>query len=183
MENPSWIVTETSRDYSVVDRKLQYIFLVQYTSLFEKYLLACNGILTSPSLETSNWNKLIENKLLNGKAEQAILTCANMQELGIHVDNYSFPLLLKAAGILSSSRIGLMLHGQTIKTGFCGHVDVQTALLKMYGSLRCIDDAFAVLEKMPEKDGIAWNSTLDAFASCGQMDNVMKFIDLMPLIS
>lgn len=154
---------------------------MQYTSLFEMYLLACNGIFKSPSLETSNWNKLIKNKLLNGNAENAILTYVNMQELGVHADNYSFPLLLKAAGILSSSCIGLMLHGQTIKTGFCGHVYVQTALLKMYGSLRCIDDAFKVFEKMPEKDIIAWNSMLDAFASCGQMDHAMKLIDLMPL--
>ncbi|KAH9760299.1 eukaryotic translation initiation factor isoform 4G-2 [Citrus sinensis] len=113
--------------------------------------------------------------------KNAILTYVNMQELGVHADNYSFPLLLKAAGILSSSCIGLMLHGQTIKTGFCGHVYVQTALLKMYGSLRCIDDAFKVFEKMPEKDIIAWNSMLDAFASCGQMDHAMKLIDLMPL--
>ncbi|KAJ0030641.1 hypothetical protein Pint_12517 [Pistacia integerrima] len=143
-------------------------------------LLACYTFCKSTSSDLSYWNKLIKNKLLKGSAEQAILTYINMQELGIHADNYSFPVLLKACSSLCGSSVGLMLHGQTIKAGFCGHVFVQTALLETYGSLRCIDDAYKVFDRMPEKDIVAWNSMLSAFASCGQMDSAMKLFDSMP---
>ncbi|XP_044463859.1 pentatricopeptide repeat-containing protein At3g29230-like isoform X1 [Mangifera indica] len=147
-------------------------------------LLACNTFFeAAPSDLTSDlsyWNKLIKSKLLKGNAEQAILTYINMQELGIHADNYSFPVLLKACSSLRSYSVGLMLHGQTIKAGFCGHVFVQTALLEMYGSLRCIDEAYKVFDRMPQRDVVAWNAMLSAFSSCGQMDSAMILFNSMP---
>ena len=46
-----------------------------------------------------------------GNAEQAILTFLKSQQLGFHADNYTFPVLLKAAGKLYDSKFGFALHG------------------------------------------------------------------------
>ncbi len=86
----------------------------------------------------------------------------NMQELGYHADNYTFLILLKAAGNLLNSCIGCSLHGVTIKTGFNSHAFVQTTKMNTYSSLGFICDACKMFENMPMKDVVAWNSMLDA---------------------
>ncbi|KAJ6995517.1 pentatricopeptide repeat-containing protein [Populus alba x Populus x berolinensis] len=136
--------------------------------------LAYNCVLPSP--EMRQWNEIIKKHVLNGDAVQAMVTYVNVQEIGLHADNFTFPILLKAAGSWSSPCIGLALHGQTIKAGFSSHVFVQTALLNMYRSHRCVADACKVFEKMPVKDVVAWNSILDAYASTDQMDDALKNI-------
>ncbi|KAF5461341.1 hypothetical protein F2P56_017449, partial [Juglans regia] len=145
-------------------------------------ILTCNILCLSKLPDNPrSWNENIKKQVLKGHPKKAILTYLRMQELGFHADNYTFPILLKAAGDLPSSRVGFALHGQTIKTVFCVHVFVQTALLNMYSSLGFIGDACKVFENMPVKDVVAWNSMLDAYVSSGQMDNATELFDSMPL--
>ncbi|KAF9681322.1 hypothetical protein SADUNF_Sadunf06G0214000 [Salix dunnii] len=141
--------------------------------------LSCNCVLPSP--EIRKWNEIIKKNMLDGDAVQAMVTYVNVQEIGFHADNFTFPILLKAAGSWSSPCIGLALHVQTIKAGFSSHVFFQTALLNMYRSHRCVADACKVFEKMPVKDVVAWNSILDACASTGKMDDALKVFNSMPL--
>jgi pentatricopeptide repeat protein len=143
--------------------------------------LACKFSLSTVPDSPLSWNKNIKEQVLKGNARKAILTYTNMQELGCRADNYTFPILLKAAGDLSGSCIGFPLHGQTIKTGFCNHVFVQTSLLNMYSSLGFVGDACKVFDNMPVKDVVAWNSMLDAYVSSSQMGAAVELFDSMPL--
>lgn len=144
-------------------------------------LVTFNCICPSLLPDQPSWNKLVKKQVLKGYALQAIQSYISMQELGISADNYTFTVLLKAMGSASYSRTGFALHGQTVKTGYCNHVYVQTALLGMYASIHLIDDARKLFEKMPVKDLVAWNAMLDAYTSTGQMDAAMKLFDSMPV--
>ncbi|KAJ7966281.1 putative Pentatricopeptide repeat-containing protein [Quillaja saponaria] len=144
-------------------------------------LPVCNFIPLTPLPDPQSWNRIIKKQLQKGDAEHTILTYIKMQEIGCRADNYTFPFLFKAAGILSSSCIGYALHGQTIKTGFNNHIFVQTAILNMYASFERVDIAHKVFDIMHVKDMVAWNSMLDAYASSGLMDYAMELFDLMPL--
>ncbi|KAM1021778.1 hypothetical protein ACFX2I_042828 [Malus domestica] len=123
--------------------------------------VTCNSTSLSPSSGGSDqrrWNQIVRNQVVKGNVEHAIQSYIGMQKLGFSADNYAFPLLLKAA----------------VKTGFCDHLLVQTALLK--------DSSLMLVrfDKMPERDVVAWNSMLDVYASSGQMDNAMEIFDTMP---
>ncbi|XP_050218054.1 pentatricopeptide repeat-containing protein At3g29230-like isoform X2 [Mercurialis annua] len=142
-------------------------------------ILASNSFLPYP--EVRKWNEIIKKKMDMGDAEQAILTYLKIQELGFFADNYTFPVLLKAAWRIGSSPIGFALHGQTIKMGFNDHVFVQTALVNMYGNLHCVGEAFKVFDVMPVRDLVTWNSMLDAYASNSEMDCAANMFDVMPL--
>lgn len=144
--------------------------------------MTCNSIcyLSVASPDLRRWNHIIKTQVLEGNAGHAIRSYINMQRLGLFADNYTFPVLLKAAGNASYLCIGLALHGQTVKTGFCDHLFIQTALLKMYSSLGLVDDARKAFDKMPVKDVVAWNSMLDVYASSGQMGNAVEVFDTMP---
>lgn len=141
-------------------------------------LFTCSII--PPLHDKRSCNKIIKEQLLNGYPRQTIITYLNMQQTGFTADNFTFPILLKAVGSLSFCDTGSALHGQTIKTGYLDHVFVQTALLNMYSSICCINNARKVFEKMSVKDLVAWNSMLDAYVSCDQMDNAIALFGSMP---
>lgn len=159
-------------------------------------LVSCSSVPPSPGIHRNwnnvtkkkvllednqrNWNKIIKKRVLGGNYERALKSYKHMQGIGLSADNFTYPLLLKAAGNLGLSGIGLALHGQAIKTQFCDHAFVETALLNMYSSCRCIDGACKVFEQMGEKDLVAWNSMLNAYVSCGLMDNAVQLFDKMP---
>ncbi|CAI9094641.1 OLC1v1030416C1 [Oldenlandia corymbosa var. corymbosa] len=135
--------------------------------------------LVLPRTEAS-WNKIIKKQLLERKPEKAMLTFLRMRELGHSADNFTYPILLKAAANLSLEGVGIALHGQIIKTGFSDHSFVQTALLNLYSHLGRNDEAWRVFEKISAKDEVAWNSMLDAYASVGDMTNAMTIFDSIP---
>ncbi|KAJ4950432.1 hypothetical protein NE237_027264 [Protea cynaroides] len=134
-----------------------------------------------PSSDLRQWNLMIKHRVLAGDLEEAVLTFTKMQGSDIQGDNYTFPLMLKAAAGLVSSHVGFALHGQIIKTGFSSHVFVQTALLKFYSALGYMDRARLLFDKMSDKDLLAWNSMLDAYASYGHMDDALEIFDMMPV--
>lgn len=127
-----------------------------------------------------SWNKIIKRQLFDETPERAILTYLHMQELGhFAADNYTYPILLRAVCSLGHPRLGLPLHGQTIKTGFCNHSFVQTALLNFYSHFGRVTDARTIFDQISEKDVVAWNSMLDAYASDGEMGHAEMLFDSM----
>lgn len=145
-------------------------------------LSTCNLICLSlcPDQPIS-WNKLIKKELLNGNPWQALRSYIRMQEFGLFADNFTFPILLKAASTATYARTVFGLHGQTIKAGFLDDVYVQTSLVKAYSILGLFEDARKLFEKMPVRDLVAWNSILDGYASGGQMDIALELFDSMPV--
>ncbi|XP_010904623.1 pentatricopeptide repeat-containing protein At2g29760, chloroplastic [Elaeis guineensis] len=133
------------------------------------------------SHDLRQWNRVIKLRLSEGNAMEAIIRYTEAQELGVIGDNFTFPLLFKAASNLSSLLAGSTLHGQAMKSGYSHHAFVQTSLINMYSSFGFVDQARQVFDGMSQKDIVAWNSILDAYATCGQMDECIKLFDSMPL--
>ena len=140
----------------------------------------CSFLLSRVDSGLQRWNRVIKRRVNEGNPEQAILAYVEMLRVGFHADNFTFPVLLKAASNLSSCCIGFTLHGQAVKTGFCGHCFVGAALLDMYSGFGAIDHATKVFEELAVRDVVVWNSMLAAYASCGQMDNALILFANMP---
>ncbi|KAI3908030.1 hypothetical protein MKW98_003675 [Papaver atlanticum] len=138
---------------------------------------------SSPSLPShrKQWNKMIKHNVVDGNPNQAIFVYKQMLESGCNGDNFTYPILLKAATHLSSPISILTVHGQAIKTGFSDHVFVETSLLNSYASVGDIESAQKVFDKMSGRDIIAWNSMLDAYVSKGMMEGAIKHFHLMPV--
>uniref|UniRef100_A0A7N0V2E0 Pentatricopeptide repeat-containing protein n=1 Tax=Kalanchoe fedtschenkoi TaxID=63787 RepID=A0A7N0V2E0_KALFE len=126
-------------------------------------------------------NKVIRKQAADGSLEQALLTYIDMQEIGFFADNYTFPVLLKAAAKLRDCGLGYALHCQTVKTGFSSHAFVQTALVNLYGSYGELDNACRVFDSIALKDEIAWNSMLDTYASSGEVPMAAEFFNSMEI--
>lgn len=132
-------------------------------------------------IDLRTWNKIIKRQVIEGNTKGAFLTYQQMQQTGIFTpDNFTFPVLLKAASNLSNPRLGLALHAQIAKTPFDNHMLVQTSLLNMYSSIQRTDEARKVFDSMESKDTVAWNSMLDAYVSSGNLDFALKLFRFMP---
>ncbi|KNA13559.1 hypothetical protein SOVF_115540 [Spinacia oleracea] len=126
------------------------------------------------------WNKAIQRQMHEGNVNLAFSVFIRMRESGFHPDNFTFPLILKAAGRSSLFYLGCALHGQAIKSGYYNHLFVRTALLNMYSTFKDIQHAYKVFEKIPVKDIIAWNSMLDSYASNGKMEEASNLFESIP---
>ncbi|KAL9680595.1 hypothetical protein QQ045_018476 [Rhodiola kirilowii] len=126
-------------------------------------------------------NKIIRRRAADGSYDQALQAYIDMQYVGFFADNYTFPILLKAAAEHHNCRLGRALHCQTVKTGFSSHTFVQTALVNMYGSFCELHDACKVFDNITHKDEIAWNSMLDAYVSSGELGKAVEFFDSMEI--
>lgn len=141
--------------------------------------LPCASI--NPIPNQHKWNTIIKRKLLVGDFEGCITAHNEMQEAGLFPNNFTFPLLLKAASFLLSPSLGSVLHGQALKTGYCAHLFVQTAMINMYSRLGSLNDARKVFDNMPHKDSIAWNSIISAYAIDGRVDMCLELFSSMPV--
>ncbi|CAO2815975.1 unnamed protein product [Amaranthus hypochondriacus] len=125
-------------------------------------------------------NKAIKKQLQDGNVYQAFSAYLSMQENGFNPDNFTYPLLLDAAGRHSLFHLRYTLHGQVMKTGYYNHLFVQTSLLNMYSSFKDIQNAHKLFVNMPIRDSIAWNSMLNSYACHNEMEEAEKLFEAMP---
>ncbi|XP_030488619.1 pentatricopeptide repeat-containing protein At3g29230 [Cannabis sativa] len=148
-------------------------------------VFTCNLFCISPSPNgdpaISHWNKLIKRQVAKGNPWQAIRSYTHMQKLGLFPDNFTFPILLKAAATVSHAPFVFGLHAQAIKAGYSHHAFVQTALLNAYFTVGLVEDARNVFDKLSQRDLVAWNSMIDGYASNGQMGIALDLFDSMPV--
>ncbi|KNA17154.1 hypothetical protein SOVF_082750 [Spinacia oleracea] len=103
-----------------------------------------------------------------------------MLKSGVFPNSYTFPPLLGCCAKVGSCRTGEVCHGQLIKNGFDGVMQIQNSLIHMYASCRVIELALKVFDVMLERDLVSWNSISDAFVKVGDMNTAHKLFDAMP---
>ncbi|XP_074289936.1 pentatricopeptide repeat-containing protein At3g51320-like [Silene latifolia] len=99
---------------------------------------------------------------------------------GIFPNSYTFPPLISCCSKLSDVNLGEMCHGQVIKYGFNGVLQIENSLIHMYASCGVIEIALKVFDGMLERDSVSWNSMIDAFAKMGDLKSAHKLFDVMP---
>ncbi|GAB2231700.1 hypothetical protein Drorol1_Dr00010712 [Drosera rotundifolia] len=77
---------------------------------------------------------------------------------GSSSDNYTFPFVLKACGVLNEVGLGKEVHCNVLRNGYGRNVVLQTALVDFYGKVGRVGVARYVLDGMPEPDLVAWNA-------------------------
>ncbi|KAG0499830.1 hypothetical protein HPP92_004521 [Vanilla planifolia] len=116
------------------------------------------------------WNLLIQDCIQNGNFDDAFDLCFRLRRAGAKPDHYTFPLVLKACGELSSFRGGTVVHALVCSSAFDANVFVCNALVAMYSRCGALDDACQVFEEITSRgidDAISWNSVVAAHVKGG----------------
>lgn len=68
-----------------------------------------------------------------------------------------------------------------IVSGFEPTVFVTNCLIQMYVKSRSLEYATNVLDGMPQRDVVSWNTVIFGHAECGKMELAQSFFDVMPV--
>ncbi|GJU83661.1 pentatricopeptide repeat-containing protein [Tanacetum coccineum] len=126
------------------------------------------------------WTRLVSGYVRNGCGEEGLRVFVKMRREGVKGNEFTYGSVVTACASLRWLRCGMGVQGCVFKSGFCGDVFVECALVEMY--LRCgkMEDAWCVFDRMMVKDLVSWNSMIGGFASLGFCDDAFVMFRLMP---
>ncbi|KAK8630683.1 hypothetical protein V6N13_079464 [Hibiscus sabdariffa] len=121
------------------------------------------------------WNAMIGAYVSNGKPFEVLETYKAMRVLGVSLDAYSFPSLLKASGLLKNLFLGAEIHGLAVKFGYDSVVCVVNSLVAMYAKCDDLCGARRLFGRMVQKDDVvSWNSIISAYSSSGKSREALE---------
>ncbi|KAJ8898636.1 hypothetical protein K2173_004620 [Erythroxylum novogranatense] len=110
------------------------------------------------------FNVMIRSYVNNRLYPNALLLYKTMLSQGVNPDHYTYPCILKACSGSTNLWLGMQIHGAIARVGLCSHPFVGNALVATYGKCKRLVEARQVLDEMPRKDLVSWNSMVAAYA-------------------
>lgn len=126
------------------------------------------------------YNTMIRGYVGSSNPEKAWSFYAGMRRKGLVGDDYTYPFVLKACGMMMGLAEGRLVHGELVKRGRCCHVFAVNGLIGMYGKCGEMGCARMAFDGVEEKDSVSWNLLLSAYVGCGNTEEAQKVFDEMP---
>ncbi|GAB2234285.1 hypothetical protein Drorol1_Dr00003532 [Drosera rotundifolia] len=95
-----------------------------------------------------------------GEDGEALEVFRCMLKQGVKANDYTFASVLASCGNLAELRVGMMIHGLTIKSGFESVVGSQTSVLTMYSKCGSICDSLRAFELVSNPNQVTWTSLI-----------------------
>ncbi|MCO5563975.1 hypothetical protein L7F22_017628 [Adiantum nelumboides] len=113
------------------------------------------------------WHALISAYTKLGDGHSAFKFYHGMLLDGIHPDKYVFTCCLKACHLIDDIRKGKITHVHVVKAGFDFDDAIGSALIDMYATCGCIDEAFHVFDSLSSRDIVVWDTLMFGCAAQG----------------
>ncbi|XP_019422771.1 PREDICTED: pentatricopeptide repeat-containing protein At4g39530-like [Lupinus angustifolius] len=110
------------------------------------------------------WSSIISGFTKNNRGEEAVHFFKDMCRKKVKVDQHVLSSTLKACHEIEDLNIGVQVHGQMIKYGHQNDCFVASVLLSLYASFGELVDAEKLFKRIADKDIVAWNSMILAYA-------------------
>ncbi|KAL3535141.1 hypothetical protein ACH5RR_003602 [Cinchona calisaya] len=95
-------------------------------------------------------------------------------------DNFTYAFVVSAVSSPGFEKVGILLHGNVIASGFSSDPFVGSALVDMYMGFSEISSAYKVFEKIPERDTVLWNTMVSGLVrNCCFYEAVSVFRDMV----
>ncbi|KAI5079235.1 hypothetical protein GOP47_0006906 [Adiantum capillus-veneris] len=131
----------------------------------------CEAVGVFNSLQEKNvyaWTALISAYVQHHQSDDAILVYNRMRSEGISPNSHTFFAVLKACAGHCHLNVGKLLHYQIVDQDCRSGNFIENALIYMYASCGCVEDAWDVFSKLPGRpDAISWASLICGCAQHG----------------
>ncbi|KAH7330821.1 hypothetical protein KP509_20G003600 [Ceratopteris richardii] len=119
--------------------------------------LACTDVVT--------WTAFLSGCADQGAGEEVLKRLEQMREKRISPSAYVYACSLKACGTGEMVENGRKIHSEVVKIGYDNHIHVGSSLIDMYSKNSLLDEACNVLDSMPERNIVSWNTLLTGFSN------------------
>jgi pentatricopeptide repeat protein len=118
---------------------------------------------------TVSWTAMISGYTQNGLADQALCVFEEMlkEDTEVRPNWVTIMSVLPACAQLSSLERGRRIHDFACRIGLDSNASVQAALVAMYAKCGSLVDARLCFDRIREKNLVAWNTMITAYASHG----------------
>ncbi|KAK6936743.1 Pentatricopeptide repeat [Dillenia turbinata] len=147
----------------------------------EKPDIARNIFDKIPDKSVIFFNVMIRSYVNNHSYQKSLLLYMKMLCQGVRPDNYTHPCVLKACSGSENLQVGLQIHAAVIKVGHDLNLFVGNGLIAMYGKCDFLVEARRVLDEMPRRDVVSWNSMVAGYAQNGRFDDALEVCKEMGL--
>ncbi|XP_057958911.1 pentatricopeptide repeat-containing protein At1g08070, chloroplastic-like [Malania oleifera] len=128
-----------------------------------------------------SWNSLIKGYIQDAIPQNSLILFLEMLRSGIRPSNFTYPFLLNACSALASIREGEQIHAHAFRMGFGSDRFVNNSLINMYCKCCFLSCAFNVLDEMPQRDEVSWNSIIGGYVQWGEVEKARSLFEEMPL--
>lgn len=97
-----------------------------------------------------------------------------MRHLGIALDKFTFPCVIRACGDDDDGFVVTKIHGLMFKVGLELDVFVGSALVNTYLKFRFVGEAYRVFEELPVRDVVLWNAMVNGFVQIGRFEEALR---------
>lgn len=127
-----------------------------------------------PEKDVVIFNVMIRSYVNNQLYRDALLLFRAMNLGDIKPDIYTFPCVMKACSASNDLRFGWQMHSPVVKRALHTNVFIGNGLVAMYGKCGSLAEARCVLDEMPWRDVVSWNSMVAGFAQNGRFDDAVE---------
>ncbi|XP_065868761.1 putative pentatricopeptide repeat-containing protein At3g49142 [Euphorbia lathyris] len=120
------------------------------------------------------FNVMIRSYVNNHLHIDALGVFKTMSSQGFNPDIYTYPCVLKASSRSNSLWVGLQIHADIVKVGLDSNRFIGNGLVAMYGKCECLNEARQVLDEIPRKDVVSWNSIVAVYAQNGCFNGALE---------
>ncbi|KAH7373029.1 hypothetical protein KP509_17G033700 [Ceratopteris richardii] len=126
------------------------------------------------------WNAVIAAYARQGQGGKALECFMQMQHKGPSPNSATFTGVIKACGSLKAINKGREFHDEIVRQGFLeDDIVLGNALVDMYVKCGLLLKAHRVLEELPFRDCISWNTLIAGYAQDGQGEKALDSFEQM----
>ena len=117
----------------------------------------------------SLWNSLIVGYFKQREFLRILIIYKKIKEDCLHLDGYTFVILLKTCALLKDMEVGHELHSHVSTLGLLeSNAFVCSTLVDMYAKCGCITRAQEVFDQLSVQTVVIWNTLITGYIKCGE---------------
>ncbi|KAL5716480.1 Pentatricopeptide repeat-containing protein [Ranunculus cassubicifolius] len=120
-----------------------------------------------PRRDRISWNAMMAGYFENGEYLEGLKLFYNMRRFNINPDLMTMTSVISASELFGDEKLGRVIHGYVITTGFELEVSVSNALIQMYCSVGKLQEADTLFSMLEFKDIVSWTAMISGYEKNG----------------
>ncbi|XP_004301528.1 PREDICTED: pentatricopeptide repeat-containing protein At5g46460, mitochondrial-like [Fragaria vesca subsp. vesca] len=133
-----------------------------------------------PGKNAISWTSMIAGLDQNGRSEEALVVFGEMVASGVQATLTTFGSVVTACANSGSLDLGVEVHGQIVKLGYCFDVFLAASLITLYANCNQIENSHKVFKESVHRNVVVWTALITGCGSNSKHDDALKvFRDMM----